>query len=459
MKLQPPDPNIGERDGFAKSDIFKLQDFGDRLGTLVESLDGPSVLMLDGPWGCGKSTFVRQWTGMLRQRGNAVINFDAFANDHHDDAFFALAGELYAYDEGKAAARDKLVTPLVKIAKALLPLAGRVTLKAATQGIVSMDDISRVRKASVEDGDVRDELIKQRLTGVAEDRQCIYAFRKLLSEFARELTGQTAEAESQMQPTAIAGRRKLVFVVDELDRCRPPFALNLLERIKHVFSVENICFVLVAHLCELAKVVERSYGITDGKGGCYLEKFYQLRVHLPEPSHGHRRGRRERYLEHLAQAMDAKGDDEGVFELITEVLESLGDAYDLSLRTLEQVMLNMSLVFRATSGRSLRFASIVGGLCVMKVVDDELYTLARRGQLSDEKALAFMRLGDAKAWEGREGSSEWHRDWWVFATAEDGSEQLEKVGAKVQNVVRHRGQRHDIVPMVCRYIDEFHQRD
>ena len=290
MKLQPPDPNIGEHDGFTKSDIFELQPFGDRLATLVESLDGPSVFMLDGPWGCGKSTFVRQWTGMLRQRGNAVISFDAFANDHHDDAFLALAGELYAYDEGEAAGRDQLLIPLVKLAKALLPLAARVTLKAATQGIISMDDVSRVRKASVDHGDVPDELIKQRLTGVAEDRQCISTFRKRLSEYAKELIRPIADAGSQDQPTAISRKRKLVFVVDELDRCRPPFALSLLERIKHVFSVENTCFVLVAHLRELARVVERSYGIRDGEGVRYLEKFYQLRVQLPEPPHGNAEG-------------------------------------------------------------------------------------------------------------------------------------------------------------------------
>ena len=392
---------------------------------------------------------------MLRQRGNAVISFDAFANDHHDDAFFALAGELYAYDEGKAAARDQLVIPLVKIAKALLPLAARVTLKTATQGIISMDDISRVQKASVEDGDVRDELIKQRLTGVAEDRQCISTFRKLLSGFAGELIDQIADAGSQDQPTAIAGRRKLVFVVDELDRCRPPFALSLLERVKHVFSVENTCFILVAHLRELARVVERSYGIADGEGGRYLEKFYQLRVQLPEPPHRQRRGRRERYLEHLAKAMDAKGGDERDLD----ILASLGNAHDLSLRTLEQVMLNMSLVSRATSGLSLQCASIVGGLCVMRVVDDELYALARRGQLSEEEALAFLRLDDQKAWEGREGTSAWHRACWVLATAEDGSEQLEEVAAKFENVFRHKEQRHDIVPTLCRYIDEFQQRD
>ena len=42
MKLQPPDLGIEERDGFTKTDIFGLQDFGERLGALVESLDSAS---------------------------------------------------------------------------------------------------------------------------------------------------------------------------------------------------------------------------------------------------------------------------------------------------------------------------------------------------------------------------------------------------------------------------------
>ena len=83
-------------------------------------------------------------------------------------------------------------------------------------------------------------------------------------------------------PTEPKGRRPLVFIIDELDRCRPPFALNVLERVKHLFSVENVCFVLVAHLPQLEAVVKGSYGLgVDAR--TYLEKFFQLQVTLPEP--------------------------------------------------------------------------------------------------------------------------------------------------------------------------------
>ena len=351
------------------------------------------------------------------------------------------------------------MTSIVKVGKALLPLAARVALKATTQGAVSVDHIVKAKDAIVGSEDVREKLIMQRVTSVVEGRQCIDSFRELLSGFAQKLTNETPEGIREDRVNSVAGKRKLVFVVDELDRCRPPFALGLLERVKHIFSVENVCFVLVAHLRELANAVERSYGITDGVG--YLEKFYQFRVQLPRLTQRHRGGQCATYLRHLVDVMNVESDDGRFLELTADVLASLGEAYELSLRTLERIALNMALVFRATNQQYLRLASIVGGLCVMRIVDDELYAKARKGQLNDEDALAFMKVDDARVWERRETSSEWHRGWWVYATAEDGSARLEEeqFRAHAHDLVRYSIDRRDIVPMACQYIDQLHQRD
>ena len=53
---------------------------------------------------------------------------------------------------------------------------------------------------------------------------------------------------------------KLVIVVDELDRCRPDYALSLLEIIKHFFNVEGVHFVLGVNLSELQNIVRARYG-------------------------------------------------------------------------------------------------------------------------------------------------------------------------------------------------------
>ena len=96
MKLAPPPLAIGPNDGFEKTDLFGYRDFGERFVHIVEALDSATVILLDGPWGSGKTTFTQQWAGLLRHRGHAVVQFDAFANDYEDDAFIALAGAMNA---------------------------------------------------------------------------------------------------------------------------------------------------------------------------------------------------------------------------------------------------------------------------------------------------------------------------------------------------------------------------
>lgn len=43
----------------------------------------------------------------------------------------------------------------------------------------------------------------------------------------------------------------MVVFIDELDRCKPDYAIRLLERIKHYFGDERITFVLSLNMDEL----------------------------------------------------------------------------------------------------------------------------------------------------------------------------------------------------------------
>ncbi|MCV5870246.1 KAP family NTPase, partial [Escherichia coli] len=46
--------------------------------------------------------------------------------------------------------------------------------------------------------------------------------------------------------TKLAGESKLTIIIDELDRCKPSFAISIIENIKHVFDIKNINFLLIA---------------------------------------------------------------------------------------------------------------------------------------------------------------------------------------------------------------------
>jgi hypothetical protein len=75
--------------------------------------------------------------------------------------------------------------------------------------------------------------------------------------------------------------RKLVIVVDELDRCRPDYALAMLEIIKHFFAVDHVHFVLGVNLRELENSVKARYG-AGINAGLYLQKFITVTVALPD---------------------------------------------------------------------------------------------------------------------------------------------------------------------------------
>jgi hypothetical protein len=69
-------------------------------------------------------------------------------------------------------------------------------------------------------------------------------------------------------------------VVDELDRCRPDFALSLLEKIKHLFDVKGVSFVILTDKFQLCDHIAHSYGIRSNDLG-YISKFGDIFCDLP----------------------------------------------------------------------------------------------------------------------------------------------------------------------------------
>ena len=72
---------------------------------------------------------------------------------------------------------------------------------------------------------------------------------------------------------------KLVILVDELDRCKPTFAIKLLERVKHYFTNEKVIFVFSVNGNELQHTIKRFYGEQYGATR-YLDRFFDVTVPL-----------------------------------------------------------------------------------------------------------------------------------------------------------------------------------
>lgn len=454
MRLTPIEPEIPEVGGFTEeNDIFGYRDFAERLANLIRNIDEPLVIALDAPWGSGKSVFVKQWAGLLRERGAPAILFDAFVSDYYEDAFLALSAEIHAAAKRRLGGNQRVTRRYLHRAKkagtVLAPIALRVAARTGTAGLLSLDDLEAsseaikelVRVVGNESAKAVEKVVSERLRKASEERATLVAFREVLSEIARELSDQQNEDD---------GVFPLVFVVDELDRCRPTFALSVIERIKHLFSVPNVCFVLVCHLPQLEQAVQGAYG-TNFDAHTYLEKFFHLRVTLPEDIDRPNKQFHD-YIAYLWNALDIRFFEPRDAQLVQQELRALTEVHDLSLRRLERVMTHLVLVAAAAGPRYGIIPPLVAGLCVMRQTHPALYRRARRQELTWAEARTFLQ-----PIEGQGVQNEWTVGWWKHCTGEEIPQE------EVQDYHRFQAQYHlqdreKIIPLMAEYIDELAQR-
>ena len=109
---------------------------------------------------------------------------------------------------------------------------------------------------------------------------------------------------------------KLVVFIDELDRCKPSFAIEMLERIKHYFDDERIIFVVSLNKEQLIHTISNYYG-SEFDATRYLNRFFDVSINLPEIS---------RYQKQKVQCTDSER------FWITIIADELSDYYGFSLR-------------------------------------------------------------------------------------------------------------------------------
>ncbi|MBF6023444.1 KAP family P-loop NTPase fold protein [Lysobacter niastensis] len=253
------------------------------------------TVALDADWGTGKSFFVRHWASDLTTLEHPVVVFDAWENDIGDEAAVALMAciklELEKWTAklpNKNAIRNKAkeatTSAIQGLRKAIVPASKVIAagvLKKATGIVVeeifdaytstsnkALDEISEATSATLEAG--LDELFKRSLDEHQKRSAAIKHFKTSISSLIELLE---AEANARMP----------VFVfIDEVDRCRPTYAIKLLEEIKHIFGVSKICFVVTTNLSQLRESVCAIYG-AGFDGHRYLKRFFDYQYTLPEP--------------------------------------------------------------------------------------------------------------------------------------------------------------------------------
>lgn len=271
MKLKIKEIAIPDEDPF-KNDVLKRKVIADKLTNLLDSIDEPFVLSIDSPWGSGKTTFIRMWEKSLSNKCYPTICYNAWENDFSDDALVTLISELEEGSNKLISLHDlrtispntleKAKTIGIRLAKNTIP----ALLKAATHGLLDINNITEEAIASLSEKIAEEELKKY-----AESKKTLSEFRKKLEEFIDELK---REEKFSNKP--------LIIFIDELDRCRPNFAIEVLEKLKHFFNIPGIIFVLSVDRKQLENSVTTIYGTQLNASG-YLSRFIDLSYELPPP--------------------------------------------------------------------------------------------------------------------------------------------------------------------------------
>lgn len=243
-------------------DEFRREQIADKVISLLTSDIDISPMVIDGHWGTGKTEFCHKLMGKFETEHNSyrLLYIDAFQADHADNPLLTILAEVLSLlpdGEQKQSLREKIV-PVVRYGI-------KTTLKAGVSHLLreNADDIA--------DG------LEEHLQKAAD---------KAIDASVMAMLKDHEEAQGNLKALKIvlaqvAQDNPIVIFIDELDRCRPDFAVQMLEVIKHTFHVDNVKFVLVTNTTQLRAAINHSYGpLVDAQR--YLDKFLKFRFYLPE---------------------------------------------------------------------------------------------------------------------------------------------------------------------------------
>ena len=369
IRIQPLEIEVPEKDPF-KNDLLERKEPVEVLTHLVGSIEGPCVFAVDSMWGSGKTTFIRVWAQFLRNEGFPVIEFNAWDTDYSKNPFVALSTEI---TEGiRKCDGRKLKTQLNKMLDATVEVIGRVAPIAARFGVQELTELDSSLGKEVGQGAA--SYIKERLITYGKGKETVLEFKQTLTE--------TAKGVSESH-----GDRPLIVLIDELDRCRPSYAVELLEISKHLFTVDHIVFVLAINRSELSHSIRALYGSSFDAVG-YLRRFFDVNFRLPEPD-------RQRYVSSLLnrigiekyfqRTQDPKASEDIV--IVRDLLQCFFSTPDLDFRSIAQAIHHLGLVFGSLRDDRFSFAISTTVALILRTINLDLYYRFIRGEVSDSEVI------------------------------------------------------------------------
>ncbi|MDH3324729.1 MAG: KAP family NTPase, partial [Candidatus Peregrinibacteria bacterium] len=340
------------------NDALSREDEISNLTELLVNIETPFVLAIDSKWGTGKTTFIKMWEAELTNRNISTLYFNAWKTDFAEDPLVAFLGELNSTistlineESGKIEIWEKTKKLGGHIAKRGIPVA----IKIATAGVVDTDALLEKEISS----------LSQKLAEEAVD-----SFNKtkgIIEEFRNNL-------EILFRNNSDSETNKTFIFIDELDRCRPTYALELLEKVKHILDVKNLVFILSIDKSQLCNSIKSVYG-NEIDAVNYLRRFIDIEYSLKEAD-------RESYINTVYRKFDFESFFESRKEYsdfsyekdsFLKLFKLMTNCFRLSLREIEQYLTKIYLVILSTKQNIHLYSPILVALIFLKETNSNLY--------------------------------------------------------------------------------------
>jgi hypothetical protein len=279
------------------------------------------ILAVDSTWGTGKTTFIDMLGGKIKKEypdEYVIVPYNAWKNDFSKHPLETLIYEIYQIIDG------------TNISKEL-----KKDLKEA------IIDLSKVT-CSLVIGNERTNIIADGLKKIINAFK--HANRNQMEEYFKNFKEERSSIDKfKTELAKVTQEIKIVIIIDELDRCRPDFSIELLEIVKHIFDVPNLIFIFSLDIEGLSKGIEKIYGNINGTG--YLCRFFDYISKMPKPDRG-------AYIRYLVSDND-KDLGINIEERRThpnnpnikfsELFVRYSNYFNLSLRDIEMIYKNFSI--------------------------------------------------------------------------------------------------------------------
>ena len=361
LKLKLLEPEIVEESPWG-DDVLNREQIAQRMTNLVRTQSAPLVLSIDGYWGTGKTFMLKRWQKDLEGQSFQAIYFNAWEDDFCNDPLIAIIGQLSDYFKG-----SKFKDTTKKIREKTNSLIRRSSVSLSL-GVVS---VTAPLDTEQDGRDLLQEYLEQRAT---KD-----TLKQHLEELSAKVVMETGHP--------------LIFIIDELDRCRPTFAIELLESVKHVFDVPGLVFVFGINRKELCSSLCSIYGEIDAD--IYLRRFFDLDFTLPSVD-------KAIYCRHVLEKFELREFFEtyggpkppnisaSEFRNFEENISLLWANLDMSLRDIEYCVRILSSVCRNLGTRQRLFPALLGLMIPLKFTNPSLFLRYVQGNCLGSEVMDYI---------------------------------------------------------------------